>query len=437
MTSSDSEFNALFSKLGDLLAPVFSQDWPEIPLERAEGAYLYTTDGRKILDFIAGFAVTNLGHNHPYIEQAAIAQIKKAVHAVTGVVITEPILKLADILRKVTPEDIEMFYFGNSGAEAVEGAFKMARYVTRRPVVIGFYGGFHGRTYGSVSLTSAKSKYRKYYEPTIPGIYFAEYPNPYRCPLGNDPKTVVDWSIASIQQIFDRLADPSQVAAFLIEPVQGEGGYIVPPVEFWQPLRALCDQHGILLITDEVQTGFGRTGSMFASQTFGFRPDIVAMGKAVANGFQMGLVGSSKELMSRWDYSAHGTTFGGNPIACAAAIAVQEIFAREPILENTRKMGDHFRDGMRGFQAKYEEIGDVRGVGLMAAMEFVEPGSKTPDGELADRLLNAFLERGLLAMPAGLKGQVIRCMPPLIVNREQVDCALQIMEDSLKAVIGR
>lgn len=435
MTNYSSDYQSLVSKMGDVIAPALAQDWPEIPIERAEGMYLYTPEGRQIMDFMSGFAVTNLGHNHPHVVQAAIAQIQKIMHAAIGVVVTEPLIRLAVELGKVTPQDVNMFFFGNSGTEAIEGSFKMARYVTRRPVVISFFGGFHGRSYGSLSLTGVKSKYRKNYEPTIPGIYFAEYPNPYRCPLGSDPKTVTEWSIASIQQIFDRLADPSQVAAFLIEPVQGEGGYIVPPVEFWKELRAICDQYGILLITDEIQCGFGRTGDMFASQTFGFRPDIVAMGKGVANGFPMGVIGASRELMSRWDYGVHGTTFGGNPIACAAAIAVQEVFASEPILENCRTMGERLRAGLRELQKQYDNIGDVRGVGLMAAMEFVQPGTKIPDSEITGKLLRMFLDKDLLAITAGLKGQIIRFMPPLIVNAGQIDRALQIMDDSLKSTL--
>ena len=255
-------------------------------------------------------------------------------------VVTEPLLRLADELRKVTPEGIETFFFGNSGAEAIEGSFKMARFVTHRPVVIGFFGGFHGRTYGSVSLTSVKSKYRKNYEPTIPGIYFAEYPNPYRCPWGATRRR---WSTgasrASSRSSTDWPIHP-RWQPFLIEPVPGRGRlYRSTGRVLAASCARLCDKYGILLIVDEIQTGFGRTGNMFASQTFGFRPDIMAIGKAIANGFPMGATASSQELMARWDYGSHGTTFGGNPIACAAGCS------RPGSLRQRADPGEHPGDG--------------------------------------------------------------------------------------------
>lgn len=416
------------------LMPSFAQDWPMLPTERAEGAYLYTTDGRRFLDFTSGIAVTNLGHGHPRVLAAAREQMEKFSHCAVGITLHEPLLRLTQALSEVLPKNMNMFYFGNSGAEAVEGALKLARYVKRRPGIIAFEGSFHGRTYGAASVTSVKSKYRRHYEPFLPAVYFAPYAYPYRCPLGSDDQSVIQWSLDGIQKIFDRLIAPEEVAAILVEPVQGEGGYIVPPRGFLHELRRICDAHGILLILDEVQTGFGRTGQMFAAQVFDVQPDIMAIAKGIANGFPLGATVASRELMSQWSAGAHGTTFGGNPIACAAALAVLDVIREENLLENCRLMGARFLAGFRSFQARYPFIGDTRGLGLMVAMEFVQPGTKKPDGEKAMAVLQGCLERGLIGYMAGLKGQVIRMIPPINVTREQVDQALEIMEASLAAV---
>lgn len=414
------------------LMPSFSQDWPLLAAERAEGAYLYTADGRRYLDFTCGIAVTNVGHGHPRVLAAAQEQMKKFSHSAVGITLHEPLLHLTQALSEVLPEKMDMFYFGNSGAEAVEGALKLARYVTGRPGIIAFEGSFHGRTYGAATVTAVKSKYRRHYEPFLPGVYFAPYAYPYRCPLGQEEQAVIQWSLDGIQKIFDRFIVPEEVAAILVEPVQGEGGYVVPPAGFLTELRRTCDKYGILLILDEVQTGFGRTGQMFAAQVFGVQPDIMTIAKGIANGFPLGATVASRELMSQWSAGAHGTTYGGNPIACAAALAVLDVIREDNLLENCRKMGKRLLDGFRGFQQKYPFIGDVRGLGLMLAMEFVQPGTKTPDGEKAMAVLEACLERGLIAYMAGLKGQVIRLIPPLNVTEAQVDDALEILEASLQ-----
>jgi 4-aminobutyrate aminotransferase len=329
-----------------------------------------------------------------------------------------------------------MFFFGNSGAEAVEGALKLARYVSRRPGIIAFTGGFHGRTYGSASITSVKSKYRNHYEPFVPGIYFADFANPFRCPLGGSEQDVTNWSVASIEKIFSHYIPPSEVAAMVVEPVQGEGGYVVPPKGFLQELRQICDQHGIFLIFDEVQTGFGRTGEMFAAQVFGVRPDIMAIAKGIANGFPLGATVSSREIMSHWQAGSHGTTYGGNPVACAAALAVQEVMVEENVLENCREMGKLFLNGLRSLQESYPFVGDVRGLGLMIAIEIVKPdGKKSPNPEKAMRILQKMLEHSLLAYMAGPVGQVIRFIPPLIVNAGQISQSLEIIDISLKEAV--
>lgn len=428
-------YEDLLNTLPHNLAPSLAEDWPELPAVRSEGAYLYTLDGREIMDFTSGIGVTNLGHNHPKVLNAAIEQMKQFSHSAVGITLHEPLLRLAETLPDVMPAGMEMFFFGNSGSEAVEGAIKMARYVTGRPGIIAFTGGFHGRTYGAISVTSVKSKYRKHYEPFLPGIYFAEFANPYRCPVGNTPQDAVDWGLASVEKIFNHYIPANEVAGIIVEPVQGEGGYIVPPPGFLEGLREICDQNGILLIFDEVQSGFGRTGEMFAAQTFGVRPDILAVAKGIANGFPLSATASSRELMSKWLAGSHGTTFGGNPVACAAALAVQEVFKEENVLENARKMGNLMMDGMKKIQGEQDFIGDVRGVGLMLAMEIVKPdGRKTPDGEKAMAILNAMLNKGLLGYMAGLHGQVVRLIPPLIVTEEQVEKALGILEESIGEV---
>ncbi len=426
-------YKALLEKVNANLAPSFAEDWPKLAATRAEGAYLYTEDGREYLDFTSGISVTNLGHNHPHVLNAAIEQMKKFSHCAVGITLHEPMLRLTEVLPTVMPEGMNMFFFGNSGSEAVEGALKLARYVSGRPGFIAFRGGFHGRTYASVSVTSVKSKYRLHYEPMVPGVYFSEYANPYRCPLGDTAADAVAWSRMSLENVFNHLIAPSEVAAILVEPVQGEGGYIVPPIEFLQDLRRTCDEHGILLIFDEVQSGFGRTGQMFAAQTLGVRPDIMSVAKGIANGFPLGATVASRELMSKWLAGSHGTTFGGNPVACAAALAVQEVFENENVLENCRMMGERFSNGLRALQKQFDFIGDVRGLGLMLALEIVKPdGHKTPDGDKAFKILNAMLENGLVGYMAGPTGNVVRLIPPLNVTPDQVDKALEILEVSMK-----
>jgi 4-aminobutyrate aminotransferase len=425
-------FSDLVQRVQETLAPSLAEDWPLLPVERAEGIFLYTPDGREIMDFTSGIAVTNVGHNHPRVVAAAQEQMEKLCHSAVGVVLHEPLMQLTQTLPKVLPENMDMFFFGNSGTEAVEGAIKLARYITRRPVIVAFEGSFHGRTYGTASVTSVKSKYRLHYEPFVPSVYFADFAYPYRCPFGEDPDTVTDWSLASLQKIFDRFAQPSEIAAFLVEPIQGEGGYIVPPPDWLKSLRRICDEHGILLIFDEVQTGFGRTGSMFACQSFDVHPDIMAIAKGIANGFPLSATVSNRELMSQWQAGSHGTTYGGNPIACAASLATLEVLEEENLVENCKRMGKIFLEGLSSLQDQYPFIGEVRGMGLMVAMELIVPESeKIPNPRAVADLLEACLERGLLGYMAGLHGHVIRFMPPLIVTEGQITQALEIISDSL------
>jgi 4-aminobutyrate aminotransferase len=352
-----------------------------------------------------------------------------------GLTQTESLLRLADELAQVLPPGLDSFFFSNSGAEAIEGALKLARYATGRPGFIAFWGGFHGRTLATAALTTSKGKYRAHYEPLLPAVYFADYPYCYRCPVNRRPESCALECMASLETLFSRAIAPTEVAAFIVEPIQGEGGFIIPPVDFLRRLRQLADQHGILLIFDEIQTGFGRTGQMFAAQTFGVTPDIMAIAKAIASGFPLSAVVASRNLMKKWKPGAHSTTFGGNPVACAAGVATLEVIREENLLDNCRRMGDRLAAGLRQLQAKYPIIGDVRGVGLMQAVEFIEPGAaKTPHPAAVTRLLDECLQRGLLLYLAGLHNHVIRLFPPLIVTEAQIDEALQIMDDSLAVV---
>ena len=428
----------LAGRIADFLAPSLAEDWPMLPVERAEGVYLYGADGRQYLDYTSGIGVVNVGHCHPRVLQAAQAQMERMVHGAIGITLHESLLRLCQALPPVMPEGMNMFFFGNSGAEAIEGALKLARYVTRRPAIIAFEGGFHGRSYGAASVTSAKVKYRLHYEPFLPGVYFVPYANPYRCPLGDEPERAIEWSLGRIAKLFEHVVAPEEVAAILVEPVQGEGGYIVPPAGFLKALRRICDEHGILLIFDEVQTGFGRTGQMFAAQTFDVRPDIMAIAKSIASGFPLSATVASRELMSQWKAGAHGTTFGGNPVACAAALATLQVICEEDLLANCRRMGSRLLTGLQELGARHPFVGQVRGIGLMTAIEMIRTGhGREPDGERAMALLDGCLQRGLLGYMCGTRGQVARVLPPLCVTADQIDQALGIIAESLDAIEAR
>jgi 4-aminobutyrate aminotransferase len=418
--------------LDDLLAPCLAQDWPNLPVERAEGVYLYTRDGRRVLDFLAGFGACNVGHNHPRVVAAAREQMERMVHAPLGVIAHEPALRLAWELGQITPGGADMFFFGNSGAEAVEGAIKLARYATGRRGIIAFLGGFHGRTMGAVSVTTSKVRYRTGHGPFLPDVYYARFPYPFRS-SAPDPDACAQEALEDIERLLEYVIAPQDVAAFLLEPIQGEGGYVIPPRPWLVALRQLADEHGILLIFDEVQTGFGRTGEWFAAQAFGVEPDILCLAKGIANGFPLGAVAARRDLMKRWGPVSHGTTYGGNPISCAAALAVLEVIREENLLENARAQGAYMLESLRRLQAESPIVGDVRGVGLMIAVEFVRPGSKEPNPEAVRRVLQRALEGGLLLYPCGHWTQTIRLIPPLTINREQVEEGLEIFRRAVLA----
>ncbi|MDR7545378.1 MAG: aspartate aminotransferase family protein [Armatimonadota bacterium] len=417
------------ARMRNRLAPSLAEDWPNLPISHGEGTYVYGLDGRRYLDFVSGMAACNLGHRHPRVVEAARAQLDKLIHGPIGVVVYDSILQLSEELARVTPGELDMFFWSNGGTEAVEGALKLARYVTRRPAVVAFIGGFHGRSLGSASVTTSNVKYRHHYEPLLPSVYHVPFPYCFRCPYRKGSGCCDD-PFHSLDRLFRHVVAPDDVAAILVEPILGEGGYVVPPPDFLPRLRALCDQHGILLIFDEIQTGFGRTGEMFAAQTFGVTPDVLVLSKAIASGFPLSVVAAPPALMRQWTAGAHGTTFGGNPIACAAAVATLEALREERVLENARARGQEATDRLVALAGRTPFIGDVRGKGLMIGVEFVDPAlNGAPSGAIVRRVLEECLRRGLILYPAGHAGHVLRFIPPLTVTPNQLDEGLAILEE--------
>jgi len=426
-------FEDLVNRLDDLLAPCLAQDWPNLPADRAEGAYVYGCDGRRYLDFLSGFGACNAGHNHPRIVAAAREEMVRMVHAPVGVIAHEPLLRLAWELGQITPGGADMFFFGNSGAEAVEGALKLARYVTGRRGIVACLGGFHGRTMGATAVTTSKVTYRTGHGPFLPDVYFARFPYPYRS-SAPDAEACAQEALEDLDRLFEYVVAPEDVAGLLVEPVQGEGGYVIPPRSWLVALREVCDRHGILLIFDEVQTGFGRTGEWFAAQVFGVEPDIVCLAKGIANGFPLGATAARRDIMAEWGATSHGTTYGGNPISCAAALATLDVIREENLLENARVQGETMLEALHELQAESPIVGDARGVGLMIAVEFVQPGTdKEPHTAAVRRILERALEGGLLLYPCGHWTQTIRLIPPLTVTGEQVEEGLAIFRQAVLA----
>ena len=426
-------FEELHARLDELLAPCLSQDWPNMPAAWAEGVYVYDREGKRYLDFLAGFGACNAGHNHPRIVAAAREQMKHMVHAPAGVMAHQPLLRLAHELGSVAPGGANMFFFGNSGSEAVDGALKMARYVTGRSDFIAFLGSFHGRMLGGTAVTASKVAYRRGHGPHLPGVHFARFPYPYRS-LAPTEEDCVEEALGDIHRLFEYLVPPEDVAGMLVEPVQGEGGYIFPPRSWLQALRNICDEHGILLIFDEVQAGFGRTGEWFAADLYDVEPDVVCMAKGIANGFRLSALGARREIMGRWGAASHGTTYGGNPMACAAALATLDVIREEGLLENARRKGDYMMGVLRDLQGESSIVGEVRGAGLMIAVEFVKPDTdREPHTEAVRRILDRCLQDGLLMYPCGHWTQTIRLIPPLTIDRPQVEEGLDIFRRAVLA----
>jgi 4-aminobutyrate aminotransferase len=394
------------------------------------GHRLYDTGGKAYLDFANGIAVTALGHAHPRVTAAIHAQVDRLIGPVHAIGFAEPTVRLAQMLADAFPDPLDTVLFLNSGSETIDGAIKLARRVTGRPAILAFRGAFHGRTIGATSVTSSSLNYRKGYEPLLPSIYHLPYPAAYR--FGGDEEEATRSCLEQLHGLFATTVAPAQVAGVLIECVQGEGGYYPAPAAFLRALRAICDEHGILLIADEVQSGFGRTGEMWAFGHSGIVPDVVCTAKAIANGLPLSAIITSRELQERWGRGAHGTTYGGNPVACAAGVAVLETIQAEDLVTNARVRGAELSGGLRELMAEHPVIGDVRGPGLMIGVEFVKDrASREPDGATADAVAARATEAGLLLLTCGIDHQVIRWIPPLDVTVPEVEEALAIFEAAL------
>ena len=396
------------------------------------GHRLYDTSGNGYLDFANGIAVTALGHAHPRVTAAVHAQVDRLMGPVHAIGFAEPTVKLAQLLAATFPDPLDSVLFLNSGSETIDGAIKLARRVTGRPAVIAFRGAFHGRTIGATSVTTSALTYRKGYEPLLPGVYTTVFPSVYRYYAGDEEHAIAD-SLKHLDGLLMTTVAPEDVAAVIIEPIQGEGGYYPAPAAFLQGLRERCTKHGILLIIDEVQSGYGRTGDMWAFQESGIVPDVVCVAKSIANGLPLSAIVASKATMQAWGKSAHGTTYGGNPVACAAGVAVLETIADEGLLGNARARGTELLGGLRELMSEHTAIGDVRGRGLMIGVEFVKDrGSRVPDGATADAVIERARDAGLLLLSCGIAHQVIRWIPPLDVTVPEIEESLRIFEGALR-----
>ena len=422
------------------LSTSYMRPYPFVP-DHGEGVWLTDADGNTMLDFFAGIAVTTAGHAHPHVVRAVQEEVTKFTHVCLTDYPQEITTSLAERLlahveRPLPGGNAEKWrvFFGNSGAEAVEAAIKLARNHTGRTHIISTMGSFHGRTYGAITLTGSKTKYKRGFGPLLPAVSHVPYPNPFRPPLGSTPETCAQAVIDHIESLFVGILPADEVAAIIVEPMQGEGGYIVPPADFLPKLRQLCDQHGIMLIFDEVQAGMGRTGKMFSFQHFDVQPDMITLAKGIASGLPISAL-LAKESVMTWPVGSHGSTFGGNPVSAAAAHATLDLLegkvkhpgCGESLMDNAREVGGFILSELRKMQADFPFLGDVRGEGLFIGLEFVGPDG-APDGKLRDRASMAMFEKGLLNLDCG--EAVIRVSPPLILTREEAETGLAIMRDT-------
>jgi 4-aminobutyrate aminotransferase len=420
---------AIIERDARVVSPSYTRSYPLVA-ERGEGAIVEDVDGNRFLDFNAGIAVVATGHCHPRVVEAIQKQAARLIHMSGTDFYYEELAALAEKLAEIAPGDApRRVSFCNSGAEAMEGAIKLARYATGRDKIIAFFGSFHGRTMGALSLTARKAVQRAGFGPLIPGVVHAPYPYCYRCPFGREPESCAVECVKHIEDtLLKTIAPPEETAAIVVEPVQGEGGYVVPPRKFFDELARVAQQNGILLIFDEVQSGMGRTGKMWAAEHFGAAPDILAVAKGIASGMPLGATVARADLMT-WPPGAHASTFGGNPVCCAAALATIALL-EEGLVENAARMGAHLMDRLREWPARFPHVGDVRGLGLMIGIELVrdrETKQKAP--ELRDRVLSQAFERGLLVLGSG--DSTIRLCPPLVITRGQCDFAMETLEECL------
>jgi len=413
----------------ELLSPVWTHLTYVQPV-RAKGTEIFDADDQRYLDFTSGIGVINTGHCHPRIVQAVQEQAGNLLFGQMNIVLPPVMLKLAQKLNTVTPDSIDQFFFSNSGAEATEAAVKLARHASSKRNVIVFQGSFHGRTHQAMAMTTSKYVYRYNYQPLPGGIFIAPFPYSYQ--YGWSDAETTDFCMRELDLLLRSQTAPDETAMIIIEPVLGEGGYVPAPLEFLQELRQFCDKHNILLALDEVQSGFGRTGSFFCFEQADIQPDIIVMAKGLGSGLPISAIGASKELMSRWKPGTHGGTYGGgSAIAGAAACATIDVLQEEQLIENAQKLGRYLKQQLRELQQHYPVIGDVRGRGLMVATEFRD-AQRNPDSEITAKVLKACIEAKLLILSCGSYGNVIRWIPPLVVTQQQIDEALAIFENALK-----
>jgi 4-aminobutyrate aminotransferase len=415
--------------LSPILGRYFERSW-----DRGEGHILYDSAGRGYLDFACGIATTSLGHHHPAVTRAIKDQADKLLHICNALGYLEPVGQLATMLADVCPEPLDTVFFCNSGAEAIEAAMKLARRVTGRPGIIAFRGAFHGRTFGAASLTSSSINYRLGYEPLLPSVYLTPFPNVYRY-FGDDEEAATAGAMGALRTLLGHEIPPSSVAAIVIEPIQGEGGFNPAPLSFLRELRSLCDQHGILLVADEVQTGIARTGRMWAFEHAAIVPDVVCVAKALANGLPLGAIVSRRELQDRWGVGAHGTTFGGNPVSCAAGVAVLETIANQQLVANAATRGEELKAALAAVMAGDERIGDVRGRGLMVGVELVnDRATRDPDTNTSEALIQVCADKGLLVLNCGTHHNVVRFLPPIDVTSEEIARGVELFRAALAAL---
>ena len=410
------------------VSPSYTRDYPLVA-RRGEGAIIEDVDGNQFLDFAAGIAVVSTGHCHPDVVRVIQKQAETLIH-MSGTDFYYPLLaQVAEKMAQITPGKFpKKVSFGNSGAEAMEAAMKIARYHTKRHRFIAFLGSFHGRTYGALSLTASKTAQRRGFGPLLPGVVHVPYANPYRCPQGHRaPDCVCDCVCSDLieRQLFKTAVPPEEVAAVVVEPIQGEGGYVIPPPRFLDNLRRLCDKYGILLIFDEVQCGMGRTGKMWACEHFGVVPDILVAAKGIASGLPLGVTVARAELMS-WGPGAHASTFGGNPVACAAALETIRLL-EEQYIANAARLGEYIMGRIVDWPHKHRAVGQVRGRGLMIGVELVKSqDTREANPDVRNRVIERAFELGLLVLGCG--ESTVRLMPPLVINREQADCAVDTLD---------
>ena len=410
-------------------APAYGRVYPLV-VKEGRGMVIEDVDGNLFLDFMAGIAVASTGHSHPRVVKAIEEQARKFLHICGSDYYYEPMVELAETLSRIAPgAGKKKVFFTNSGTETVEAAIKLARFHTKRQHIIAFHGAFHGRTLGSLSLTASRASHRAHFGPLLPGVHHIPYGFCHRCPYQlTHPSCGIECVQVLEKTLFRYEVRPEEVAAIFVEPIQGEGGYVVPPPEYLPMLQDLCRKHGMLLVADEIQSGFGRTGKMFASEHWGIEPDILCAAKGIASGMPLGAM-IAREEVSTWTRSTHGSTFGGNPVACAAALATIQLL-EEGLVKNAATVGEFLKHKLKALQARHKEISDVRGLGLMIGVEFErDDGSHAPDGKLRDLVMQKCFEKGLLVLSCG--DSTLRFCPPLIVTQAEATTAVELFDAAI------